>query len=111
MRTFQTTDFSGSINNLNACQSYWVEVTVLDCDIQLRSLPRLIGVHQSMTFKVVISIEDSAPCMTWIADNVARKLSDVQSIITSELQDCGISASCVANDQFACEENQEITYE
>ena len=114
VRTFQTVESSISISGLSACQSYWVEVTAIDsnCNIQLSSSPELIGLHQLVTFEFVILTEDSASCRAWIADNTARKLSDVRNIITSELQDCGISASCAANDQYSCEGNPEIiTYE
>ena len=91
-----------------------MEVTAIDsdCDARPVSSPQLIGLHLSMDFEFVISIQDSAPCTVWVADNAARKLSDVQSIITSELQKCGVSTSCMVNGQFVCESSQDtIAYE
>ena len=84
------------------------------CGTQLKSAPQMIGLFEPVEFKLAITVEDTPPCETWIADNAVGKLSDVQSSISSELQtsSCRVSTPCVTNGQFTCEGDPEIiTYQ
>lgn len=80
--------------------------TAISCRNQISSSPELIGTFDSAPFQFKISIENAAPCRAWIVDNFARKISDVQNSVRSELGDLscgGMSVPCMANSQFACD--------
>jgi hypothetical protein len=115
MKTIQTTDPSVriDIDRLMTCQSYLVQVTVIDsiCNTRQSTTPQRIGLYQSMTFSFAISLEDSTSCSVWVAENLDTKLSDVRNIITSD-SPCEILTPCLVNGQFTCEGNSDtITYE
>lgn len=99
-----------TISSLGPCQSYWVVVTAVDCINRINSSPQLIGLYDSVQFKFAISVENAAPCTVWIADNFARKIADIQSTISKELEEseCGMSVPCVADNQFTCQDDPQI---
>ena len=116
MGTLQTGQSTVTIDSLSPCLSYWVVVTAMDstCGTELNSSPQMIGLFESVEFKFAIDIEDASPCKMWIAENSARKLSDIQSSIGTGLRtsSCQLSTPCVANGQFTCEGDPEvITYQ
>ena len=111
VRTFLTNQSRVTINGLSPCLSYWVVVTATGC-ARVDSSPELLGVFDSANFQFAISLEDNTPCTVWIADNFARKISDVQNLISSELEtsSCRMSIPCMANSDLTCEGN-EINFE
>ena len=101
----QTAQLSGTIEAFSPCLSYWVLVTAIDnlCSDRLVSRPQAVDLFQPVQFKFFVTLDNDPVCSTWIADNSARKISDVQREIASQSSSCGTSASCIANGQFKCE--------
>ena len=80
----------------------------MNCVHRVSSTPQLIGLVSAERFLFVISSTNDAPCETWILNNFARKLSDVENAISSALEDssCGVSVPCMANSHFTCGNDQ-----
>ena len=93
-----------TIGNLVPCLSYWVVVSSVDCVNRISSPPRLLGLYDLAQFKLGISFGDTVTCKTWVVEDFASKLSDVQTSVTRAMEDssCGIAVPCVANSQFTC---------
>lgn len=104
MRVFQTNQSRVTIDNLHPCLSYWVIVTAVGCINRVDTSPELIGLFETVDFKLVFTVGDAIHCKTWVVQNIARKISDVENSISSVLNGsrCGMSIPCVANSQFTC---------
>ena len=102
VRTFQSNQPRVTLTGLSPCLSYWVVVTAVDCTNRVSSAPRLIGLADPVDFKMIIS-ESTVSCGAWIADNSARKLSDILNKMNDALESrCGMSVPCMANSRFTC---------
>jgi len=86
-------------------------VTAIDCVNHVRSSAELIGLFQSLKFKLVMSMDNGMSCDTWITSDLVRKISDVEHYLVSAC-DGERSISCIANSQFSCGSDPTIaTYE
>lgn len=114
MKVLRTNHSRVTIDNLVPCLSYWVVVTSVDCVNRISSSPQLLGLFDLLLFKFSMSFGDTVSCKTWIVEDFARKLSDVQNVVSAAMEDssCGVSIPCVANSQFTCRNDPNlITYE
>ncbi len=111
MRTFQTSESTVTIEDLDPCTAYWVAISAVDCSSRLSGSPMLVDLFEPMRFKFVISLEETTDCKSWIANNLVGKISDVQSSLRSALEGtacAGATLPCVANSRFVCGTNPSI---
>ncbi len=104
MKVIQSNQSIITIDNLSPCLSYWVVVTSVDCINRVSSSPKLLGLFELVQFKFSMSFGDSVSCKTWIIEDYARKLSDVQISVSAALEhsSCGMPIPCFANSHFTC---------
>ena len=115
VRTFQTSETSITIENLDSCTDYWVAISAVDCSSRLGGNPMLVGLFEPTPFKFVISLDENTNCRSWIADNMDEKISGVQGSLRSALDrtSCtGAGLPCLATSQFVCGTNPStVNYE
>lgn len=111
MLTFRTNHTTIDINDLHPCILYSLEVTAIDCTHRTDSSPHLIGFFEPLEFTFAISFLDQTSCERWIADNLLRKISDVEESIFGALRKCSqmTTIPCVANSQFTCGIDPSVT--
>ena len=89
-------------------------VSSLDCVNRVSSSPQLLGLFDLALFQLSISFGKIVSCKTWIVEDFASKLSDIQNSLTTAMEEssCGLPMPCVANSQFTCgNDPNSINYE
>ncbi len=79
----------------------------MDCVNHIRSAPSAIGLVDAVRFVFNINM-GVVPCELWVANNYARKISDIQERMNAALEkstSCGMSVPCMASGQFTCGSN------
>ena len=95
-----------TVRNLDACTSYWTTVTAVNCGTKISSSSQLIGLKDPANYQLVANLASSVGlCSTWIADNTARKINDVENGLRLPLLLCGFSIPCYANSRWSCNTN------
>lgn len=88
VRVFQTNQSTVSVGSLNPCQSYWVQLTAVDCAALAGTSPHMVANFEPAPLDLVISVSthDNNIVVTWtsINQNLLEQLLSVQVTVVSE---------------------------